>query len=88
MQRIWSVSHLLGHFFAGADPVAFESAEDAIEAALFNPESVSGTRIISQWDEDLQVHVERRRIGDTDPFESLSWLQRPTQPLEVRVKST
>ena len=31
---------LLGHFFAGVDPVALESAEDAIEAALFNSEPV------------------------------------------------
>jgi hypothetical protein len=55
---------LLGHFPAGVDPVALESAEDAVEAALFDPEPVfqslnhlpMGVRI-------FQVHVERRRIG-------------------------
>ena len=31
---------LIGHFPAGIDPVALESAEYCIEAALFNPEPV------------------------------------------------
>ena len=62
---------LLGHFPAGVYPVALESAEDAIEAALFDPEpafqSLShlpmGMRI-------FQVHVKRRWIGGADPFKS------------------
>jgi len=29
---------LLGHFHAGVDPVTLECPEDAIEAALFDPE--------------------------------------------------
>jgi len=55
---------LLGYFPAGINPVTFEGAENAIEAALFDLESAFkgfnhlpvGTRI-------FQVHLERWRIG-------------------------
>jgi hypothetical protein len=74
---------LLGHFSAGIDPVALESAEDAIEAARFYPEPVlqslnnlpMGTRV-------FQVNVERGRIGSAAPFKPLSRLQSSTQPLK------
>ena len=78
---------LLGHFPAGVDPVALESAKDAIETALFNPEQVfeslnhlpMGMRI-------FQMHVERGRIGGVDPFKSSLAIHSSTQPLKLESK--
>ena len=68
--------------------MALESAEDAIEAALLDPEPVfqsldhlpMGVRI-------FQVHVERGRIGGADPFKSSFAAPEFHAALEVRVEN-
>jgi hypothetical protein len=53
---------LLGHFSAGIDPVAIESSEDAIEAALFN--LVPARQTLDHLPEGVrifQMHVKRRK---------------------------
>jgi hypothetical protein len=68
--------------------VALESIEDAIEAALFDPEPAfqclnhlpMGMRI-------FQVHVERGRIGGADPFKSSLATPEFHAALEVRVEN-
>ena len=68
--------------------MALESAEDAIEAALLDPEPVfqsldhlpMGVRI-------FQVHVERGRIGGADPFKSSFAAPEFHAALEVRVET-
>jgi hypothetical protein len=79
---------LFGHFPVGVDPVALESPEDAIEAALLYPEPVfqslnhlpMGMRI-------FQVHVERGRINGADPFKSSLTAPEFHAALEVRVEN-
>jgi len=78
---------LIGHFPAGIDPVALESTEDAIEAALLDPEPAlqclnhlpMGVRLI-------QMHVERRRIGDAGPNKTSLAAPEFHAALEVRVE--
>jgi hypothetical protein len=63
--------NLLIHFSAGVDPVALKSAEDAIEAALFDPEpAFQGLNHIPMGVRIFQVHVERGRRCSADPFKS------------------
>ena len=62
---------LLGNFPAGVDPVAFECAEYAIEAALFDPEpAFQGLNHLPMGMRIFQVHLERGRISGADPFKS------------------
>ena len=78
---------LLGHFSAGEDPVALESAEDAIEAALFDSEpAFQGLNHLPMGMRIFQVHVERGRIGGADPFKSSLAAPEFHAALEVRVE--
>ena len=78
---------LLGHFSAGVDPVALESAEDAIEAALFNPEpAFQGLNHLPMGMRVFQVHIERGRIGGANPFKSSLAAPEFHAALEVRVE--
>ena len=56
---------LLGYFTAGVDPVALEGAEDGSEAAFLCFEAaLQGLDHLPVGGRVLEVHVERRRIGD------------------------
>ena len=79
---------LLGHFPAGVDPVALESAEDAIEAALFNPEpAFQSLNHLPMGIRIFQVHLERGRIGGVDPFKPSFAAPEFHAALEVRVEN-
>jgi hypothetical protein len=78
----------LGHFSAGIDPVALESAEDGIEATLFDPEPAS--QVLNHLPicmRIFQMHVKRGRIGCADPLKSSLATPEFHAAFEVRVKN-
>ena len=77
---------LLGHFPAGVDPVALETAEDAIEAALFHPEpAFQGLIHLPMGIRIFQVHIERRKVSGADTPKSPFTAPEFHAALEVRV---
>jgi hypothetical protein len=67
--------------------VALESAEDAIEAALLDPElAFQSLNHLPMGMRIFEVHVERGRIGGVDPFKSTLAAPKFHAALEVRVE--
>jgi hypothetical protein len=64
--------------------VALDGAEDAIEAALLDPEpAFQGLSHLPMGMRIFQVHIERWKIGGADPFESSLATPEFHSPLEV-----
>ena len=79
---------LLGNFAAGVDPVALESAEDAIEAALLDPEpALQGLNHLPMCMRIFKVHIERRRVSSANSIKTSFTAPQLYAALVVRVEN-